>query len=224
MIKNIFWAVLGSLNPEEPMPYSAQHKQQTRTRIINSARKLFNRHGFDSVSIGEIMSDAGLTHGGFYKHFATKQDLYEAAVLQFICLDQPEHWQQVHIDPAARGEALARMIVDSYLSAEHFTERDAWCPMIALPSDVGRAGQPVQGAFRQVMEMMVGAFEANLEPRDGPVRDKALALVALVVGGMVLARAVGDPELGDAVRGAARNHAFGIAGWPTEPQARAAAA
>lgn len=102
------------------------HKLQTRKRIINSARKLFNRSGFNNLSIGEIMSTAGRTHGGFYKHFATKQDLYEAAVLQFICLEQPEHWQQIHVDPGARGEALARMIVESYLSTDHLAEGDAW--------------------------------------------------------------------------------------------------
>ena len=89
------------------MPYTAEHKQETRTRIIQSARRLFNRNGFADVSIGEIMGDAGLTHGGFYKHFAAKEDLYQAAVLQFICAGQPEAWQARHVDPAARGAALA---------------------------------------------------------------------------------------------------------------------
>ena len=59
------------------MPYTAEHKQETRTRIIKSARRLFNRNGFANVSIDEIMSEAGLTHGGFYKHFSAKDDLYE---------------------------------------------------------------------------------------------------------------------------------------------------
>ena len=75
------------------MPYTAEHKQETRTRIIKSARRLFNRNGFADVSIGEIMGEAGLTHGGFYKHFAAKEDLYQAAVLEFICADRPEPWQ-----------------------------------------------------------------------------------------------------------------------------------
>lgn len=195
------------------MPYSAQHKLNTRTRIINSARKLFNRSGFDNVSIGEIMGDAGLTHGGFYKHFAGKEDLYQAAVLQFICLEQPEHWQQVHIDPKARGTALAQMIVNSYLSDEHFSETEAWCPMIALPSDVARGNGAVKGAFRQVMEMMAGAFEANMDAGEEGTRQRALAMTALVVGGMVLARAVDDPKLAVEIRGAARRQAFESAGW-----------
>ncbi|HEY5081520.1 MAG TPA: TetR/AcrR family transcriptional regulator [Bauldia sp.] len=69
------------------MPYTSEHKQETRTRIIQSARRLFNRNGFADVSIDDIMGEAGLTHGGFYKHFAAKEDLYHAAVLQFICAD-----------------------------------------------------------------------------------------------------------------------------------------
>jgi AcrR family transcriptional regulator len=195
------------------MPYSAEHKQKTRTRIINSARKLFNRGGFEGVSIGEIMADAGLTHGGFYKHFAGKDDLYEAAVLQFICLEQPEGWQRRYVDPRARGEALARMIIDSYLSDEHFADRDASCPMIGLPSDVSRGARGVRSSFRQVLEMMAGAFEGNLEPDARPARERSLAMVALVVGGMVLARAVDDPALASELRDSARKQAFEMSGW-----------
>lgn len=196
------------------MPYSAEHKHQTRTRIIKSARRLFNRNGFADVTIGDIMSEAGLTHGGFYKHFAAKEDLYEVAVLEFIRSDTPEPWQQKHVDPAAKGSDLARMILDAYLSTDHFEERDASCPMIALPSDIARNNATVKGAFREVMEMMVGAFQANLPKKDGASpRERALALVALAVGGMVLARAIDDQPLSDEVRNAARKQAFDTCGW-----------
>ena len=66
------------------------------------------------------------------------------------------------------------MIVDAYLSRDHFDDRDGSCPMIALPSDVSRGGESVKGAFRQVLEMMVGAFAANLGPGEGPPRERAL--------------------------------------------------
>lgn len=198
------------------MPYTAEHKQETRTRIIQSARRLFNRNGFAEVTIDEIMSEAGLTHGGFYKHFSAKEDLYEAAVLQFACNDQPEPWQAHNIDPAARGEALARMIVEAYLSDEHFEDRDRSCPMIALPSDVSRGNGAVKGAFRQVMEMMVGAFAANLPHGRRPSRERALALVAQVVGGMVLARAMDDAAIADEIRDSTRKQVFETAGWEAE--------
>jgi AcrR family transcriptional regulator len=63
------------------MPYAPEHKQETRKRIVNSARRLFNRKGFAAVTIDDIMADAGLTRGGFYKHFNTKEELYADAVL-----------------------------------------------------------------------------------------------------------------------------------------------
>ena len=196
------------------MPYTAEHKQETRTRIIKSARRLFNRNGFADVTIGEIMSEAGLTHGGFYKHFAAKEDLYSVAVLEFIRSDEPEPWQKKHVDPTAKGTDLARMILDAYLSKDHFREREASCPMIALPSDVARNNSAVKKAFREVMEMMVGAFSANLPKRDGrSPRERGLALVALAVGGMVLARAIDDKPLSDEIRDAARGEAFATTGW-----------
>jgi TetR/AcrR family transcriptional repressor of nem operon len=195
------------------MPYTEEHKQETRKRIIQSARRLFNRNGFADVSIDEIMGAAGLTRGGFYKHFADKDDLYEEAVLEFICADRPEPWQARYVDPAARGAALSRMIVDAYLSRDHFDDRDGSCPMIALPSDVSRGGAAVKGAFRQVLAMMVDAFAANLGPGEGAPRERALALAAMVVGGMVLARAVDDKVLADEIRDSARTQAVAIAGW-----------
>ncbi len=197
------------------MPYTAQHKQATRKRIVQSARRLFNRNGFADVTIGEIMGEAGLTHGGFYKHFATKEEVYQEAVLEFICLEQPEIWQARHIDPAARGPALARMIVEAYLSDDHFQDRDGSCPMIALPSDVSRGNGAVKAAFRQVLEMMIGAFAANLPAGARPARQRALALAAMVVGGMVLARAVDNEELSSELRQSAHAQAFEMTGWGT---------
>ena len=196
------------------MPYTAEHKQETRTRIIKSARRLFNRNGFADVTIGEIMSEAGLTHGGFYKHFAAKEDLYSVAVLEFIRSDTPEHWQQEHIDPEAKGRELARMILDAYLSKDHYKEKEASCPMIALPSDVARGNGVVKRAFREVLEMMAGAFGANLRPAEGLTsRERALALVAQAVGGMVLARAIDDKQLSDEIRDSARKQAAVTTGW-----------
>jgi TetR/AcrR family transcriptional repressor of nem operon len=195
------------------MPYTAEHKQETRTRIIKSARRLFNRNGFAEVTIDEIMDEAGLTRGGFYKHFAAKEDLYQAAVLQFICNEVPEAWQRTHIDPQARGRALARMIVDAYLSREHYDDRDASCPMIALPSDVARGNRGVKDAFRQVLQMILTVFEENAPKGMLSKRDQALATAATVIGGMVLARALDDAELSDELRDAARRDVMQRTNW-----------
>jgi ribosomal protein S7 len=127
--------------------------------------------------------------------------------------EMPEAWQRKFVDTTQAGPALARMILDAYLSNDHFEDRAASCPMIALPSDVQRGNPGVKDAFRQVMEMMTGAFAANLEPSVRPARQRALALTAMAVGAMVLARAVEDPALGREIRDAARNEAYARPGW-----------
>jgi AcrR family transcriptional regulator len=193
------------------MSYAPAHKLQTRHRIVEAARKLFNRDGFEAVSIDAVMAEAGLTRGGFYKHFAAKEELYSEAVLEFICKDDPDAWERKHINPSGTGPALARMILEAYLSDDHLGDQDASCPMIALPSDVQRAHPGVQDAFRQVMEMMAGAFAANLAPSARPARQRALALTAMAVGAMVLSRSVGDASLAKELRQSARNEAY--AGW-----------
>lgn len=205
------------------MPYTPEHKQKTRGRIVQAARHLFNLRGFAAVSIDEIMGEAGLTRGGFYKHFATKEELYAEAVLEFIRQQTPEKWQRRHVDPSQSGPELARMILDAYLSEDHLKDRPASCPMIALPSDVQRGEPAVKAAFRQVLEMMAGAFEANLQTSSRPARQRALALVSMAVGAMVLARSVGEPRLARELRESARNEAYAREGWGmSEPVSQAA--
>lgn len=193
------------------MPYSAEHKQATRERIINSARRLFNRKGFSEVTIDEIMRHAGLTRGGFYKHFDTKEQLYAYAVRHFLCLEAPEPWQHKHVDRCAEGATFARMIVNAYLSREHFQDREGSCPIVALPSDVARSGKAVKVAFREVLDKMVQVFSSNLSGPEAP--DSARALVAMCVGAMVIARAVDDTKRGDAFRKAAHQYLLAATGW-----------
>jgi TetR/AcrR family transcriptional regulator, transcriptional repressor for nem operon len=196
------------------MPYTAQHKEETRNRILRSSRRLFNRRGFAEVTIDEIMAEAGLTRGGFYKHFKSKDDLYSEAVLQFTCKDPPEAWQRKHVDPCAKGAKLARMIMDAYLSREHFEDRDGSCPTLALPSDISRSSASVKRAYRNVLDSMLSVFVANLH---GPhARERGIALVSVCVGAMVVARAVDDPALATSFRKAARKHVLASSGWDAQ--------
>ena len=182
------------------MPYSPEHKRETREKILESARRLFNRKGYSGVSIEEIMSAAGLTRGGFYRHFSGKDELYAAAVRQFLCKKTPAAWQKPR-EPRAVTKPRAQLIVDAYFSREHFDDRNGCCPLIGMASDVQRGGKAVKAAYQEVAEQMVKVFEDDLnEPQ---AHGHALALVALCVGGMVLARNVGDACLADAFRRAA---------------------
>src|SRR5712671_4865464 len=144
------------------MPYSPEHKRDTREKILESARRLFNRKGFAGVSIEEIMRDAGLTHGGFYRHFRGKDELYAAAIRQFLCKKQPEPWQARR--RAAPAVGRAQRIVDAYFSREHADDRAGCCPLLAMASDAQRGGAAVKGAYQEVAEQLVKVFGDNLKP------------------------------------------------------------
>jgi AcrR family transcriptional regulator len=195
---------------DEAMPYSPKHKRDTREKILESARRLFNRKGYFGVSIEEIMSDAGLTHGGFYRHFSDKDELYAAAVRQFLCKKKPAAWQKPR-EPNAVTKSHAQRIVDAYFSQQHFDDHDGCCPLLGTASDVERRGEIVKAAYQEVVEQLVKVFEDHLKaPRP---HDRALALVALCVGGMVLARNVCDSDLADNFRRSARAEVLRTAGW-----------
>lgn len=181
------------------MPYSAEHKQKTRTKIVESARILFNRHGFQDVTIGQVMKNAGLTHGGFYNHFKSKEALYGAAVSSFL-MGRGAQWRaDAGVDPTIPSPEMARQMIHGYLSAEHLGDLDGQCPMIALPSDVARANPEVQASYQVLLQAMVGLFEDSLQNHEN-ARQKALSLAALCVGGMVLARTLPDSKLAEDVR------------------------
>lgn len=191
------------------MPYAPEHKAKTRARIIESARVLFNRHGFDQVSIDRIMEHAGLTRGGFYHHFASKDELYAEAVKSFTsCNPFARHVAECPEKPPPIE--LARMLVELYLSDEVLRDVDRHCPLIALPSDVARAGLEPRAAYTDVMEHMAAVFAAAFPGERRVAREKALVIVSLCVGGMVIARTTQDAELRRELRAAARRRALAL--------------
>lgn len=197
------------------MPYSPTHKQQTRTRIVECARILFNRHGYENVTIDMVMEAAKLTRGGFYNHFKSKEELFAAAVSSFL-MGRGAKWRaDAGIDPSHPTHEAAAQMVDGYLSKEHLGDLDGQCPMIALPSDAARASPEVQAAYQLLLESMVRLFETSLDGPKAKRRQRALSLAALCVGGMVLARTLPDSKVAEAVRAAA--HASALALLRTSP-------
>ena len=188
------------------MPYSPAHKAETRKRIVETARILFNREGFSNVSIDRLMEEVGLTRGGFYNHFRNKDELYAEAVASFLN-GRGKTWRdEAGVDPVGGGPATVRAMIESYLSGRHLEDLDGQCPMIALPSDTARASPDVRGAYSDLLRAMVWLFENNLAPEEA-TRARALSLAAMCVGGMVLARTVDDRALSEEIRSAARGFA-----------------
>jgi AcrR family transcriptional regulator len=197
------------------MSYSTGHRAQVRERIIESARRLFNRNGFESVSINSIMEDAGLTRGGFYAYFKSKSDLYvEALGCFFTDPNWKNRWEGVEIDPAS-SEAAAQ-IVRAYLSRQHFDDVDNSCPMVALPNDVARSDKKVRETFNGVFKAMVAMLGRGVKRSTRDSEDAALAIAALCVGGMVLARALSDTTLADRLRDAAAEASLSLGGWKSD--------
>jgi AcrR family transcriptional regulator len=195
------------------MPYPPQHKDNTKRKILDSARRLFNRRGFSEVSIEDIMESAGLTHGGFYRYFSGKDELYAEAVRWFLCADAPR-WRNKPVAAERESKPRGKRIVDAYFSRDHFTDKETCCPLIALPSDVARSGDAVKRAYQDVLEKLLEIFQLDLSGTMS--RERALALAALCIGGIVAARSVDDPRLADDLRNAAYRHALQIGGWSAD--------
>ncbi len=185
------------------MPYSADHKRQTRQEIVEAARKLFNTHGFSGVSIDMIMKSAGLTRGGFYNHFKSKEALYAEAVESFL-MGRGKQWRdEAGIDFENFCPEMAEQMMMSYLSDEHLGDVEGQCPMIALPSDIARARGDVRLSYQKLLEAMSGLLQKSLELNGTGGRKEALSLTALCIGGMVVARSLPDDALAAEVRNAA---------------------
>ena len=194
------------------MPYPTGHRTEVRKNIIQSARKLFNRYGFENVSVQQIMAGAGLTHGGFYRYFNSKSDLY-AEVLNCFFTD-PEWkscWEGVKVDLSS-GD-VGSQVVRAYLSRQHFENVEDSCPMVALPTDVARSGKSARSAFETVFRSMVSVLERSLTQNGRPRRATAQGIASLCIGGMVVARALVDPALASELRDACMSVALDLGGW-----------
>jgi TetR/AcrR family transcriptional repressor of nem operon len=194
------------------MPYPTGHRAAVKKNIIDSARKLFNRHGFESVSLNQIMAGVGQTHGGFYSYFKSKSDLY-AAVLGCFYTD-PEWkncWEGVHVDLSSTD--VGPQVVRAYLSRQHFEDVENSCPMVALPTDVARSGADARRAFETVFKAMVSVLERSLVENGQRRRTRARSIAALSIGGMIVARTVVDRSLADDLRAACMAMAMELGGW-----------
>jgi TetR/AcrR family transcriptional regulator, transcriptional repressor for nem operon len=197
------------------MPYPADHRPEVHKRIVESARRLFNRRGFDNVSIGQIMAGAGLTHGGFYSYFQSKADLY-SQVLHCFFTDPnwKSCWEGVKVDLSSTD--VGPQVVRAYLSRQHFDNVEDSCPMVALPSDVARSHKAAKHVFQTVFLAMASALERSLAPARAKRQMRGIngqALAALCVGGMVVARAMVDSAAADDLREACLNVALQLGGW-----------
>ncbi|MFZ0297232.1 MAG: TetR/AcrR family transcriptional regulator [Candidatus Sulfotelmatobacter sp.] len=205
------------------MPYPTGHRAAVKRDIIDSARRLFNRHGFESVSLNQIMAGVGLTHGGFYSYFKSKSDLYAEVLGCFFTDPQWKScWEGVHVDLSSTD--VGSQVVRAYLSRQHFEDVENSCPMVALPTDVARSGVSARRAFETVFKAMVSVLERSLALNGRQRRGTAQSIAALSIGGMVVARTMVDRALADELRAACAAVAQNLGGWDRKNKSRRAKA
>jgi TetR/AcrR family transcriptional regulator, transcriptional repressor for nem operon len=187
------------------MKVSREQAAQNRERILGAATQLFRERGFEGIGVADLMKTVGLTHGGFYGHFSSKDDLMVQACIRALARSQ-EAWTR-HADRSP-DEALS-LIARSYLSSRHRDDPGAGCLLAALGSDVARQGPGVRHA---VTEGMCRAFDllARLVPGNSAKnkRQKAITAYASWVGAVIMARAADDRTLSQEIMDAVLASSF----------------
>ena len=181
------------------MRVSRVQAEENRQAVISVASRLFREHGFDGIGLKDLMAGAGLTQGAFYKQFHSKEDLVAQASARAL-EEVLARWTEA---AASRPEDPLSAVAAFYLSEAHCAQRAEGCPIVALASDAARHGPEVKAAFEAGMRAQI-KLVAGWTGREGkPAESEAMALLATMVGAVVLARAVNDPDLAHQVLQAA---------------------
>jgi TetR/AcrR family transcriptional regulator, transcriptional repressor for nem operon len=172
---------------------SREEKARTHQRILEIASERIREQGLDGPAVAEIMQAAGLTHGGFYKHFGSRDDLIAEATETALARSD----RHLHELTDEADDPLAAF-VDWYLSAEHRDDPGAGCAVAALGDDVGRGDERLRSPYRR----QVGRYLENMERFLGggeDARRRAILILSALVGAIVLSRAVDDQALSDEI-------------------------
>ena len=191
------------------MPYPDGHKDKVRAQIVAAARREMNRTGYQAASIDAIMAAAGLTRGGFYAHFSSKEDLLVEIMKNMQQEPLPLFASRIKAAAIPDGPCGADTFIDAYLSPDHRDRVDQGCSVPPLSPEIERAGDTVRGAFddyaRHVARKLT-ALKGTPTGEDG-IDDATIGMLALCIGGIILSRAVKDEGLSDRILGACRDAA-----------------
>ena len=178
------------------MKVSRIQEAENHERILDVATRLFREHGIDGIGVADLMKAAGLTHGGFYGHFKSKEDLVAQACARAV-LRMRQNWTHV-IDQAA-GDPLEALAA-TYLTPKHRDATGRGCPMAAIGSEIARQGPHVRRAFTDELRPFLDYLSRAVRGDSNSLRrQKALATYAGLVGALIVSRAVDDPGLSNEI-------------------------
>ena len=184
------------------MRYGPEQAEKTKARVVKIAAQQMRKRGPDGVGVADVMSRAGLTHGGFYAHFESKDDLIAAAVRQMF-VDARELFRSSTEDKDP-VEGL-RTYINSYVSRSHRDHPERGCAIAALASDIHRQGRKARSAYDDGVAGLVAKIEGLLPEREGVDRRRlAVSMIAEMTGAVAAARSVSDPTLSDEILASAR--------------------
>jgi len=177
------------------MKVSKEKAAESRERILDTAAKLFRERGFDGIGVADLMKSAGLTHGGFYGHFASKDDLI-AQVSERVTSKSSERWAKA----AEESEDPLTEIASSYLSKRHRDDPGAGCLLAALGPDVARQSPKVRSGVTEGIRSAIDILSTmTAGASDAEKREAAIATYAGLIGAVVLSRSVDDPVLSEEI-------------------------
>jgi TetR/AcrR family transcriptional regulator, transcriptional repressor for nem operon len=181
-----------------------EQAEQNRRLIVETASRMFRLQGLENVSVADVMKESGFTHGGFYNHFKSKDDLATEAIAGAF-----DHAANKLSEDIGSGDDLQKALngfLTGYLSAAHRDTSTGGCPASAFPVDAARSGKDVQAAFAGGVEAYLEIFAAQMGGDKREARQRAVALLSGIVGAVLLSRAVkkSDPKLSDELLGSAR--------------------
>jgi TetR/AcrR family transcriptional repressor of nem operon len=181
------------------MRYRPGHKERTRATILEAAGRVFRRRGYQGAGVDEVMREAGLTPGGFYAHFGSKEALLGEAITHAAAELDAQKRKRLE---GLTGREWLTSFVDYYLSPAHRDNLERGCPLAALISEVSRSGEPVKQSFEVILRDLADSLTNR--GGDGLGESRSLAMIALCVGGLGLARSVRDDAFADQILAACR--------------------
>lgn len=180
---------------------SASRKEQSHERIVDAAARAIRRAGYSGVGVADVMKEAGLTHGGFYAHFPSRDALL-AAAMERAGQDGAARLSQNMARRRAEGASPLRAWVEAYLSDAHLAGCERGCPVAALASEIPRQSDDVREVAASRVQRLMEAVQQVLPAQAG--EHAAAAVLSTLVGALQLARALGDNPRGRAVLASAR--------------------
>jgi TetR/AcrR family transcriptional repressor of nem operon len=182
--------------------YDKGRRDETSARILDHASVRIRERGLDSITVAALMKMAGLTPGGFYFHFQSREDLINQAVARAM-KSSVEAWRRIS-DRADRGQFLPN-IVEFYLAQRHRLDVGGGCALPALIADVPRSTPAIKASFVAGIEQMIGILAGQMSGSRKEARSEAIAILSVMLGALVLARATGHtPRLSEEILRAGR--------------------